>query len=99
MKKIVKKVYLQKIEKLLLPLIIILGLIVRIISLGRRPFDGDEGLIGLTVKDNLHWLVTKGAMDVQPFGYHFLSFISTKIFAYFALMPKIRSSYFSSIFK
>ena len=67
-------------QRLFLPLIIIAGLVIRMIQLGRRPFDGDEGLIALTVSGDWNWLVTKGSLDAHPFGYHLLSFISTQIF-------------------
>lgn len=60
--------------------IIILGAFLRFFSLTTRPFNGDEGLIALTVSNGFLNIFTKSALDVHPPLLHILTYLSTQCF-------------------
>lgn len=71
----------NKKNKIFLFLIIIIGGLLRFIDLGRRPFDGDEGIIVLIANNSWHDLLVKASLDVHPPLYHLL----LKLFIYFGV--------------
>ncbi|MBI2589804.1 hypothetical protein HYW32_02155 [Candidatus Berkelbacteria bacterium] len=57
-----------------------LALGLRLFTLGDRPFDGDEGVIGLAAAGNLANVFTIAAGDVHPPLYHLLVWGTVKLF-------------------
>jgi uncharacterized membrane protein len=50
------------------------------LTIGDRPLDGDEGVIGLIVDGNFSHLISTFQLDVHPPLFHVLTWISTQLF-------------------
>lgn len=74
--------------------IVLIATIVRFFWLGLRPFDGDEGIIlKMASESKISNLFLSVAADVHPPIFHFLQFVSDKIFSLNEFTARIVSTF------
>ena len=76
----------------------LLALIARLLFLGSRPFDGDEGvIIKMAQSANLTALFSAVSKDVHPPLYHLLEFASLKILPFNEFNARLLSALFGTL--
>lgn len=67
----VKRPFLERIERWMFPLVLLLGFFLRIWEFARRDFWYDEAYTAIIVRDSVHGMLTQLAQDVHPPLYFF----------------------------